>query len=320
MPSPSSALAVTRLDLGGALERFDLEMQKRGYIASQVMPIFNTPSRSGEYPVIPIAELLQQRDLGRSERGGYSRSSFKFDPATFSTKEYGTEEPVDDREVKLYTNYFDVELLSTMRAVEALLNGAEQRMVTALTDTGVITQTAAASIPWSNASNAAPLDDFATARDAIWAATGIWANAVVMSRNKFNQLKDCLQIVDRIKNNANYDVQRGQITEAMIASAFDVDKVIVSGTAKNSAKEGQTATIASTWTDTKVLVAKVATTNDLREPCIGRTFHWAEDGSQPLGTIETYRDETVRGDVVRVRHEVAEKVIYAKAGYLITAA
>ncbi len=106
----------------------------------------------------------------------------------------------------------------------------------------------------------------------------------------------------------------------MIASAFDVENVLVSGTAKNSAKEGQTATIASTWTDSKVLVARIATTNDLKEPCLGRTFHWAEDGSQPLGMIESYRDETVRSDIIRVRHEVAEKVIYPAAGYIITGA
>lgn len=316
MPSPSAALSVPRLDLAGALEQFDLEMQKRGYIAQRLLPIFNTPKTSGKYPVIPIAQLLMQRDLKRAATGGYSRSSFTFTEQSFQTTEYGTEEPIDDKEVSLYGNFFDVELLSTMRAVEALLNGAEQRMVAAIAAS--VSQTAAANTAWSNKDNAQPVDDFATARDAIWNATGIWPNAVVMSRNKFNQLKDCLQIIDRIKNNSNYEVQRGQITEAMIASAFDVEECIVSGTAKNSAVEGQTATIASTWTDSTVLVAKIATSNDLKEPCLGRTFHWAEDGSQPLGTVETYRDETVRGSVVRVRHEVEEKIIYAQTSYRIT--
>jgi len=311
---------VPRLDLGGALEQFDLEMQRRGYVAQLLLPIFEVMESSGKYPTIPIAQLLQSRTLTRNVEGGYSRSGFTFTENSYATTEYGTEEPVDDKEVKLYRNYFDVEMLATKRAVEALLNAAEVRAVTALTNTAVITQTAAANTAWSNAANAQPLTDFATARDAIWAATGQWCNAVVMSRNKFNQLKDCLQIIDRIKNNSNYQVQRGQITEAMIASAFDVDRVIVSGTAKNSAAEGQAATIASTWTDSKVLVAKLAVDNDLKTPCLGRTFHWSEDGSQPLGSIESYRDEKVRGDVIRVRHEVQEKVIYPELGYVITAA
>lgn len=304
-----------RLDLGGALEQFDLEMQKRGYIAQRLMPIFNVGKSSGTYPVVTIAQLLQTRDLKRDARGGYSRSGFTFGEDSYQTREYGTEEPIDDKEVELYGDYFSVELLSTMRAVEAVLNGAEQRMVTALT---ALSQTVAASVAWSNKNTAAPLDDFATARNAIWAATGIWPNAIAMSRNKFNHLIDCAQIIDRIKSNANYEVQRGEITESMVASAFDVDQVIVSGTAKNTAAEGQSAVVASTWTDGTVLVGKIATTNDVKEPCVGRTFHWSGDGSQPLGTIETYRDETVRGDVVRVRHQVQEKVMYAATGHLIT--
>jgi hypothetical protein len=65
------------------------------------------------------------------------------------------------------------------------------------------------------------------------------------------------------------------------------------------------------------MVCKVATGQDFREPCIGRTFHWAGDGSGIDGTIESYRDETVRGDVIRVRHDVDEIVLYKQAGHLL---
>ena len=61
----------------------------------------------------------------------------------------------------------------------------------------------------------------------------------------------------------------------------------------------------------------MTTTNDMSEPCIGRTFHWAEDGSQPAGTVETYRDETKRSDIVRVRHDVDEIVMYTEMGHLL---
>lgn len=319
MPSPSSAIAIPRADLGGALEQIDLEAQNRGYVAQVVLPVFSTPTNTGAYPVIPIAQLLQNRNVLRGVRGGYSRGSIEFSEENFCTREYGTEEPVDDKEAAIYRNYFDVELLATKRAVNAVLGGAEQRMVTALTDTGVITQTGAAIAPWSNPIAAAPLDDFATARYVIWSATGIWCNAVVMSKRTFHSLRECLQILDRIRCNSNYRVLAGEMTAEMMASAFDVERVIVSESVKNSANEGQPLSVASAWPDSKVLVAKLATSNDLKEPCLGRTFHWAEDGSQPLGTIETYRDENVRAQIVRVRHEVQEKVMYPKAGYLITA-
>ena len=36
------------------------------------------------------------------------------------------------------------------------------------------------------------------------------------------------------------------------------------------------------------------------------------------GTVETYRDETIRGDVVRVRHDTDERIIYTELGHLLT--
>jgi hypothetical protein len=56
----------------------------------------------------------------------------------------------------------------------------------------------------------------------------------------------------------------------------------------------------------------------MRDACIGRTFHWSQDGSSIGGTVESYRDERVRGDVIRVRHDVDEIVLYPQAGHLLS--
>ena len=66
------------------------------------------------------------------------------------------------------------------------------------------------------------------------------------------------------------------------------------------------------------MVCRIATDSDIKSPCIGRTLHWAEDGSEIGGTVETYRDESVRGDVVRVRHQTDEKMLYTQAGHLLS--
>ena len=66
------------------------------------------------------------------------------------------------------------------------------------------------------------------------------------------------------------------------------------------------------------MVARVAETQDHREPCIGRTFHWGEDGSTIGGTVETYRDENIRSDIVRNRLDVDEKRLVIESGHLLT--
>ena len=104
----------------------------------------------------------------------------------------------------------------------------------------------------------------------------------------------------------------------MLAQVFDLDFIIVAGSSKNSAKEGQSATPAQIWSNEYAMLCKIATGGDMREPCIGRTFHWADDGSSIGGTVESYRDEKVRGDVIRVRHDVDEIVLYPEAGHLLS--
>jgi hypothetical protein len=62
----------------------------------------------------------------------------------------------------------------------------------------------------------------------------------------------------------------------------------------------------------------VATDQDIRTPCVARTFHWSEDGSQIGGTVETYYDDPRRSNIVRVRHQVDELVLYPETGHLIS--
>ena len=104
----------------------------------------------------------------------------------------------------------------------------------------------------------------------------------------------------------------------MLSAVFDLPNIIVAGTSKNGAKEGQAASPTQIWSGEYAMVCKIASGPDMRDPCIGRTFHWSQDGSSIGGTVESYRDETVRGDVIRVRHQVAEVVLYPEAGHLLS--
>ncbi len=131
MPSPTSALTTLRPDLASFLE-FDLESDRLGYVASQVFPVVEVASQAGVFGVIPVEQLLQQRTTNRAPGSGYSRGSFTFTTASFACEEHGAEEPVDDRQAKMYRDYFDAEQISTLRAFSAVLRNAEQRVADAV--------------------------------------------------------------------------------------------------------------------------------------------------------------------------------------------
>ena len=321
MPSPTSSLATQRPDLATFLE-FDLESEKAGYIATQVFPVIDVQSQAGSFGKIPIEQLLQQRTTLRAPGAGYARGNWTFTTATYATEEHGAEEPVDDREAKMYAEYFQAEQISTMRAFSAVLRNAEARVAAAVFNATTWTGAALTTAPtneWDDATNAVPLTDVEAAVQKIYDNSGLWANALIINRKVFRNLRNCAQVIDRIESSgAGNATKASDVTVQMLAQAFDLDHIIVAGTSKNSATEGQAATPVQIWSGEYAMVCKIATSGDMREPCIGRTFHWADDGSSIGGTVESYRDEAVRSDIIRVRHDVDEIVLYPQAGHLLS--
>jgi hypothetical protein len=321
MPSPTSSLATLRPDLATFLE-FDLESEKNGYIATQVFPVIDVMSQAGNFGKIPLEQLLQQRSTVRAPGSGYARGNWTFDKEVYATEEHGAEEPVDDREAQMYAEYFQAEQISTLRAFSSVLRNAEQRVADAVFNstlwsggaltTGVVDE-------WDDAENCIPITDVEAAVQQIYDNSGLWANALIINRKVFRNLRNSEQIIDRIASSgAGSPTKATDITTQMLAQVFDLPYIIVAGTSRNSAREGQAASPVQIWDDEYAMVCKIATSPDMREPCIGRTFHWAQDGSSIGGTVESYRDEAVRSDVIRVRHDVDEVVLYKEAGHLLS--
>lgn len=318
MPQPTSSLATLRPDLSESLEEFDLVADEAGFIAQQACPMVDVASAAGVYGKVPIAQLLQNSNLVRGPSGNYPRGSFKFGTDTYTTLEYGYEEPVDDNEAAMYANYFRAERLAAMRARHKLMLGYEVRVAGVMFDTAFFTNTGAATAHWDIAASAKPLDDVETAVQAVRAACGMRPNLMIMNWVNYRSCRRAAQILDLIKYDGHTDPKAGAIGVEVLQQLFDIPKILVAGGVKNTANEAQTAVIADIWSTSYVWVGRVAVTEDPKEPSAVRSFHWGGDGSSLEGTMETYRDEPVRADIVRNRHQVQEKQQMAACGYLIS--
>lgn len=321
MPAPTSALTTLRPDLASFLE-FDLESDRNGYVASKVFPVIDVASQAGVYGIIPVEQLLQQRVTKRAPGAGYSRGTFAFQTATYACEEHGAEEPVDDRQAKMYREYFDAEQVSTLRAFSSVLRNAEQRVADAVfnaTTWNGASLTTGITNEWDDVAAATPITDVDAAVKKVWDNSGLWSNALIVNQKVFRNLRRCAQIIDAIESSGAGDPSKqSDITADQLAAVFGLDMVIVAGATRNSAKEGQNFSAAQIWSDEYAMICRVATSQDMAEPCIGRMFHWSEDGSSVGGTVEVYRDEVVRANIVRVRHDVDEVVLYPQAGHLLS--
>lgn len=323
--SPSGSIATLRPDLAEFIE-FDLAANRMGYIAPRAAPIVNVSLASDNVGKIAIEDLLPALDgtsTNRQAGSGYKRGNYNFTTYSYTTEEHGAEETVDDRDEARYKHVIGgADKIATERALTRVLGNYERRTADLLFNTTTWTGaalTTGVSTEWSTAASATPIADVRAAKQKIWNGSGLDANALICNRDVFQNLLLVDEVQDMIASSgAGQSYMQGRITEQMLAEALGLDMVIVAGGTRNGANSGQAASPTRLWSSEYAMVAKVATGADPREACVARTFHWTEDGSTEGGTVEEYREEAVRGRVIRVRFDSDEVVMYAEAAHLLS--
>jgi hypothetical protein len=313
MSSPQASTAITRPDLNATLMEYDLDASRQGFIGMQLCPVVDVALQGATFKVIKVEQLLQEQDTRRAPDGSYGQSDYDFTEDTYITKEHGWKESIDDNWKAQFRNYFDAEAVAAQRTRDVVLRNQERRVIAAVLGA---TATAAAAAVWSNKSSATPVADVMIGLKAVRANCGMLPNTVAMDYDAYLSCIETDEVVDRLKYSGLDDPKN--VGVKALAALFKVERVIVANAQRNSANQAQTRSLSPIFTKTKVLIAHCATDNDLQKPALGRTFHWSEDGSSVGGTMETYRDEDKRSDMVRCRMQTHEKKITDACGYVLT--
>jgi hypothetical protein len=310
MPVSATNTAVYRPDLGVAVLEY-YEGATMGYIGQEIMPIFQTPFQSSTYPVIPQEALLDAPDVARSPRGAYNRGDWKYENGLYHTQEKGWEESVDDTERALLDRRVPglADFIATNRAMNIILRNQEKRIAAKLFNTANFTAHAVTT-EWNTVATATPISDVKDAKAAFRLQCGMLPDALVISWTTFEDLKNCDQIVNRLKYTFP-GIDLNKMTSDQLAAVFDVPRVLIGGSVYNSAKKNKTAVIADFWSSEYAMLVKISSGDDFTQPGIGRTFLWTDDSPQNA-IVEQYREEKIRSDVFRVRHNVDEAFMQSK--------
>lgn len=316
MPSPTSSTTLQRPDLGAIAYEHMCEASQLGFIGMQILPTFDTPLQSAEYPVIPFEAMLKNQDTARAARAAYARSDYQFESGNYNCKEHGWEELLDDKEAALYRRYFDAEEVSIMRAVDILLRTQEKRIADMIFNPNNVVKVDVG-IEWSTAATATPRANVTAGKQAMRAASGLKPNAIVMSTKVFDNLLLTAEVVNALKYTNPIELGGVEIQKRLLAAYFGVDRILIGDAIKDTAKKGQSASLSDIWNPEYVGLFRISYGGpDLREPSIGRTFLWTGD-SPTIVTVESYREDAKRSNVYRVRNNTDEKFIFTGAGYLL---
>lgn len=316
MPAPASGHTIQRPDLGAMLYEYQEEEAQKKFIGMKVLPIFDSPVDSADFPKLPVEAMLKLPRTERAPRGTYARDDWEFELDHFSTQEHGIEEVISDKEAKLYRRFFQAELVAGRRIVSKLLRALEKRIAAAVFNATNFTAHSV-STEWDDAT-ANILGDIITGKNAVRQAIGLVPDTLIVGWDTYVKMSQNTAMLGQIKYVSNA-VEEGIMPTGVLAKFLGLKQVLVGDAVYDSAGKGLSASISEIWDTEYAMLCKVAEstgeTADILEPCIGRTFMWGADSPNVINT-EAYREEQRRSGVVRVRHELIEEIFFAESGYL----
>lgn len=306
-----------RRDLAEQLVPIDLQTNRAGFVGFRLFPVLEVALQADTFKVSKLEDLLQKRqDDSRAEDGTYRRGNGKFGKDTYATVEHGWEERVDRREATRWKNWEDAEQMAAERARNMVLQNHEARVVEAVMG---ITNTTSIVTPWTTHATATPVDDVMDLSLTVRNHCGRMPNALCLELEVFKHLIRCAQMIERIESSgAGRPSSARDITAQMVATALDLEEVIISGGMENTANEAKDAVLSPLWPRAKALLFVRDNNPNVRDRVrIGNTFHWGEDGSTLGQNVEMYYSDERRSDIVRDRMDTDEKLIYPACGQLL---
>lgn len=309
--------ATPRPDLGGpALEYWD-DPQFSNFIADQVAPKKPTDVPEGSYSNITRETVLMSADTRRAPGAGYQRIDIGVEDKTFSTKEYGIEIPVDDRQARRFRNDFNLGLEATQQAIHRIKVAKEIRisalLFNATTWAGATLYTDVSAAPWDAAASAV-IAPVVAAKEKVRALTGMQANTMIIGSVMYNNLLANTELKGRFPGVA---VLSQKEIQNNLAGIFGLDRIIVGGAVKNTGNEGLDASLSDIWPDDYALICILGRPNDpMGLPSVCRSFVWTPENAEDY-IVESYREEQTRAEIIRVRYDADEKVVDSARGHLL---
>lgn len=291
-----------------ALSNLSIRYTNDTFIADQLLPMIKVGKQTGKYFVYDKANLRIDNTT-RAAGAGANETDFGVAPTgvfacdDHALKGFIAQEIQDQADAPLNPLIDETESIT-----EKLMLDRENNAATLLQNTANLTQnvTLSGTSQWSDYSNSDPIGDIRTARSTVHQNTFKKPNTLAMSKLVFDMLSEHPQIIERIKYSA-----LGVTTEELMAKIFKVNKILVGEAGSNTAKEGQTDSLAYVW-GKHCIVAYIAPTVGIKMLTLGVTFTYT------VRQVTRWFDFDRKGTFVRVGEDNYTQVIIAAAcGYLI---
>lgn len=316
-----------------------------GFIAQLLLPAFESRTKTGSLPFNVYDRRIYS--AARDPNGTFQRIVAEVGAKSFLCEEYGLELPLFDGEIAVYGERARAEQHKAMQVALSMLTLREAAAAALLFSTSTFTGAArlisiANGAEWGAAATEAPNDN-GLPLTVLQKAIGTLEDrgyrrdllSVVMPTKTQRVFSLNKQVIEKAKATPAYANLGAAaiptvIPGSVIAALLGVKEVITAGGIKDTANRNKESSFSPIWDPEKVLVAHLSR-GDFDDAGLGRTIVSSEGIDRSslsavadlptdaglLFRVESYREEKVTGDIIRVREQSVQKVTNADAGVLI---
>lgn len=246
MPNPTSS--DRRVDALATDHSIAFIQEQEDALYGNAVAVQKVKKSSGKYAIFPTGTWNKRQATTRAPGVPASEGQFTISNDSYLCNLKGVKHKDPREETQQADEVFDPEEEATLWATGQALLEADAAIVAAMMaesvwDTDIDGTTGSPTVgtsvrKWSEAASD-PITDMAQLNGIIKRKSTKWANVAVLGMDVWTVLLNHPAIVDRIKHTSSNSVRK-----EILASLFEVERVIVPGLVENTAELGQTATMA----------------------------------------------------------------------------
>lgn len=283
-----------------------------GFICEQILPLVNVMQSSGKLGKYGNNHLRIETSLTGGKNKYKQVDTRNYSTQTYFVEKHGLKDIITEEDYANVEQPFDAETDTTDELTGYLYLEKEKGLADTLGDTGIITNnvTLSGTGQLNDFTNSTPLTVFATARSAVYNATGKAPDTAIMSWDVWNVIRYHPELVRSL---GFADSRPGGLTEQDLAKALDVKRVLIGSAVYNAAKEGQADNIQSVW-GKNIIFAVAPTSASKRQVSLGYRF---QQFGAPRRVFKNDAVEPPMAKLVQVDDSYDMLISTAEAAYLI---
>ena len=288
-------------------------VKEQSFIADRVFPVVDVEKKSDEFYTFDPAEgnsegsdevtLLAPRTTPRKFDVSHGKDSYM-------AKVYGLAFDIDMQTAANEDEHLRVRERKARLLMNKLLKKRDRDFIATFMQTGVWGEDLVGTTDFTKWSDGAstPIDDIMKWKEDFQIRNyGFEVNKIVLTKDIKRHLLTNTQILGRINGGATI-ANPAMINDALIASIFEVDEIVIADAVSNTAAVGATE-VADYMVKDKILMTHTPMSAGLETPASGLIFAWNSIPNVSWGiSMETFTDDALR------RYQIAEEV-HGKMAY-----